>query len=84
MNMKKLAVWVSAAAITALGEHWEPYDPTEDPRAYAGRMIAKIGETMEISPAAKPFHRQDAIMADAIEMVGGDPAKVIVLKGGDV
>lgn len=69
----------SRAAQAALGEHWRPLAEGEDPAAYAAGMIAVIGPVMALQPAEKPFHRDDAVIADAVELFGGDPSGVKVI-----
>lgn len=66
-----------AAAIAALGEGWEPYDGAERVQAYAARMVARKGATIQVAPADRPFHRGDAIMADAVELFGADRVVVV-------
>jgi hypothetical protein len=69
------------AAQAALGAAWEPFDPArEDCLAYAARMVGRLGETLEVAPAAKPFHRADAVIADAVEAMGGDASRVTVVR----
>lgn len=70
------------AAQVALGDAWEPLEEGADLRAYQRKMLDRLGETMEIAPAAKPFHREDAIEADAIERVcalTGSPPNIILI-----
>lgn len=66
-----------AAILAFLGDRFEPFDDAEGFQAYRDRMVAKLGETMDVPPADKPFHRADAVMADAVELMGGDASRVI-------
>lgn len=73
-----------AAAKAAVGDAFRPIPEGNGAwKIYAEEMVALLGETMDIAPAAKPFHRSDAVMADAIEMMGGDASKVAVIGLGE-
>jgi len=68
------------AATAALGEAFEPFDPAQEGyEGYRDRMIAKLGPALDVLPAAKPFHRADAVHADAVELMGGDASRVITV-----
>jgi len=78
-QIPRLANELESCAQGVLGDRFEPFDrDTEAWTAYRDRMLAKIGETMEIAQPAKPFHRADAVIADAVEAVG--PERVVVVQ----
>ena len=70
-----------ACARATLGAAFEPFDrDVEGWETYRNRMVAKLGETIEVAAPEKPFHRADAVLADAVEAMGGDASRVILAK----
>lgn len=72
---------IRGAARATLGDRFEPLDlTTEGWESYRDRMLDKIGPVMEVATPSKPFHRADAVLADAIEAMGGDASRVIQIE----
>src|SRR5688572_14052451 len=59
---------VKACAQATLGDAYESFDrEAEGWESYRDRMVAKVGAELDVEQPAKPFHRADAVVADAVE-----------------